>query len=226
MVGRRVHSDVDDLRIHGTWGPPRTLAVQSESGAPRTVERRLIAVVPAYNEAPTVEGVLTRLYPMVDGLIIVDDGSRDETRAIVTRWIADKPHASFIAFDANRGLSAGYGAAFRFVRAEVAAGRLDASDLILTVDADGQHDPDDVTALVDGAGAGRPGRPDGAARLLALPGLQEGRQLADVRLGDALERAAISMMSSPAIASSAPGRSARRRATTRDTATARRSNWR
>ncbi len=135
MVGRRVHSDVDDLRIHGTWGPS-------------TVERRLIAVVPAYNEAPTVEGVLTRLYPMVDGLIIVDDGSRDETRAIVTRWIADKPHASLIAFDANRGLSAGYGAAFRFVRREVAAGRLDASDLILTVDADGQHDPDDVNALV------------------------------------------------------------------------------
>jgi glycosyltransferase involved in cell wall biosynthesis len=148
MRGRRVHSDVDDLRIHGTWGPPRMLAVPSETGASRMVERRLIAVVPAYNEAPTVEGVLTRLYPMVDGLIIVDDGSRDETRAIVTRWIADKPHASLIAFDANRGLSAGYGAAFRFVRAEVAAGRLDAGDLILTVDADGQHDPDDVTALV------------------------------------------------------------------------------
>lgn len=148
MRRRRVHSDVDDLRIHGTWGSPRTLAISWGTGAPRTVERRLIAVVPAYNEAATVEDVLTRLAPMVDGLIIVDDGSRDATRAIVTRWIADTPHASFIAFDANRGLSAGYGAAFRFVRAEVAAGRLDASDLILTVDADGQHDPDDVTALV------------------------------------------------------------------------------
>jgi len=79
----------------------------------------------------------------------VDDGSRDATRAIVTRWIADTPQASLIAFDENRGLSAGYGAAFRFVRAEVAAGRLGASDLILTVDADGQHDPDDVAALVE-----------------------------------------------------------------------------
>jgi len=150
MFGRRVYSDVDDLRIHGAWGSPRTIVVPSSANVPNhAVERRLIAVVPAYNEAATVEGVLTRLSPMVDGLIIVDDGSRDETRAIVTRWIADKPHASFIAFDANRGLSAGYGAAFRFVRAEVAAGRLDASDLILTVDADGQHDPDDVAALVE-----------------------------------------------------------------------------
>ena len=149
MLRRRVHSDVDDLRIHGTWGSPRTLAVPSDIGASHTVERRLIAVVPAYNEAATVAGVLTRLSPMVDGLIIVDDGSRDATRAIVTRWIADTPQASLIAFDENRGLSAGYGAAFRFVRAEVAAGRLGASDLILTVDADGQHDPDDVAALVE-----------------------------------------------------------------------------
>lgn len=149
MIGRRVRSDVDELRIHGTWGPPRHGSVRAGTDPTRVVERRLIAVVPAYNEAPMVEGVLTRLYPMVDGLIVVDDGSRDGTRAIVTRWIADKPHASFIAFDENRGLSAGYGAAFRFVRAEVAAGRLDASDLILTVDADGQHDPDDVAALVE-----------------------------------------------------------------------------
>jgi glycosyltransferase involved in cell wall biosynthesis len=149
MLGRHVHGDVDDLRIYGTWGSPRALAVPTGSGAPCTVERRLIAVVPAYNEAATVESVLTRLSPMVDGLIIVDDGSRDATRAIVMQWIADKPHASLIAFDENRGLSAGYGAAFRFVRAEVAAGRLDASDLILTVDADGQHDPDDVAALVE-----------------------------------------------------------------------------
>src|SRR5436309_11749974 len=149
MFTRRIHRDMDDLRTHGTWGMPRRVIVANEAGATRTVERRLIAVVPAYNEAPTVEAVLTQLYPMVDGLIVVDDGSTDETRAIVTRWITDKPHASFIAFDANRGLSAGYGAAFRFVRAEVAAGRLDASDLILTVDADGQHDPDDVTALVE-----------------------------------------------------------------------------
>jgi len=148
MLGRRVHSDVDDLRIHGGWGPPRRVTVRGDAGAARDVARRLIAVVPAYNEAATVEAVLTRLSSMVDGLIVVDDGSRDETRAIVTHWIADKPHASFIAFDANRGLSAGYGAAFRFVRHEVDAGRLDASDLILTIDADGQHDPDDVTTLV------------------------------------------------------------------------------
>jgi len=36
-------------------------------------ERRRIAVVPAYNEEPTVETVLDRLYPLVDELVVVDD---------------------------------------------------------------------------------------------------------------------------------------------------------
>src|SRR5215831_9833542 len=111
MSNRAVRDDADDLRNRGTWGTPRTITVPKHDGGTFIVRRRLVAVVPAYNEAPTVESVLTRLYPMVDGLIVVDDGSRDETRAIVMRWIADKPNASFIAFDENRGLSAGYGAA-------------------------------------------------------------------------------------------------------------------
>ena len=33
---------------------------------------RRIAVVPAYNEEPTVKDVLERLYPMVDELVVVD----------------------------------------------------------------------------------------------------------------------------------------------------------
>src|SRR6266480_7795039 len=44
-----------------------------------TASRR-IAVVPAYNEEPTVEAVLDRLYPMVDELGVVDDGDRKSTR--------------------------------------------------------------------------------------------------------------------------------------------------
>ena len=42
---------------------------------------QLIAVMPAYNEAATIVGVLERLYPLVDRLLIVDDGSIGHTRA-------------------------------------------------------------------------------------------------------------------------------------------------
>ncbi len=49
---------------------------------------RRIAVVPAYNEEPTVVAVLDELYPLVDELVVVDDGSTDNTRREIERWMA------------------------------------------------------------------------------------------------------------------------------------------
>ena len=45
-----------------------------DDAAPGTIRAkpRRIAVVPAYNEEPTVKGVLERLYPLVDELVVVD----------------------------------------------------------------------------------------------------------------------------------------------------------
>ena len=51
---------------------------------------RRIAVVPAYNEEPTVAAVLDELYPLVDELVVVDDGSTDGTRAEIER-VAARP---------------------------------------------------------------------------------------------------------------------------------------
>ena len=42
---------------------------QTATGTNRAQPRR-IAVVPAYNEEPTVKGVLERLYPLVDELVV------------------------------------------------------------------------------------------------------------------------------------------------------------
>ena len=44
---------------------------------------RRLAVVPAYNEEPTIIAVLEQLSPLVSDLTIVDDGSTDGTRAAV-----------------------------------------------------------------------------------------------------------------------------------------------
>lgn len=116
-----------------------------------TPQPRRIAVVPAYNEAATVYEVLTRLsaQPVVDEIVIVDDGSTDATRAEIQRFIAEgRARVQLIAFDRNQGMSAAYYAAFRAIGERVAAGDLDANDLVLTVDADGQHDPALLQRLV------------------------------------------------------------------------------
>lgn len=108
----------------------------------------MIAVMPAYNEATTIGGVLERLYPLVDRLLIVDDGSVDDTRQVVFASLADKPHAQLISFNKNRGMSAAYYEAFQHLSRMLDLGQVDAKDVVVTVDADGQHDPASLDDLV------------------------------------------------------------------------------
>lgn len=103
---------------------------------------RRIAVVPAYNEEPTVSAVLDRLYDYVDELVVVDDGSIDNTREQIEKWLPGHEEARMLAFDQNRGMSAAYYLAFTDLRRRMRAGEISPDDLIYTVDADGQHDLD------------------------------------------------------------------------------------
>jgi glycosyltransferase involved in cell wall biosynthesis len=99
-----------------------------------------IGVVPAYNEEATVASVLDQLAPIVDELVVVDDGSTDGTWSAIESWLPDHPHARALRFSHNRGMSAAYYAAFSDLRRLLEAGERDADDLVFTVDADGQHE--------------------------------------------------------------------------------------
>jgi len=104
--------------------------------------------MPAYNEEKTVVQVLERLLPLADELIVVDDGSVDRTRELLMAFTETRPNVRFISFPQNRGMSAAYYRAFQEVARRVDLGELSADDVILTVDADGQHDPEEVDDLV------------------------------------------------------------------------------
>ncbi|MDQ1425294.1 MAG: hypothetical protein QOD72_2792 [Acidimicrobiaceae bacterium] len=97
-------------------------------------------MVPAFNEEPTVAGVLEELYAQVDELVVVDDGSTDGTRRAIEAWLPERDAAHLVVFDRNRGMSAAYYAAFCALRDRLRAGALDPDDLVFSIDADGQHD--------------------------------------------------------------------------------------
>ncbi|MBM5789754.1 glycosyltransferase family 2 protein [Candidatus Parcubacteria bacterium] len=97
---------------------------------------KTIAVIPAYNEASTLAGVLESTRGFVDGCVVVDDGSTDRTAEI-----ARAQGAVVVCHATNRGLGAAIGTGFEKAR------RLGA-DVVVTLDADGQHDPSQIPALL------------------------------------------------------------------------------
>lgn len=100
---------------------------------------RTLCVIPAYNAENNVAGVVlgVRNHLPDATVLIVDDGSTDETR-IVARSVADET----IEFAENQGKGTALQAAFAYA---VDNG----FDAVLTIDADGQHDPGFAPAMID-----------------------------------------------------------------------------
>jgi glycosyltransferase involved in cell wall biosynthesis len=126
----------------------RDVALSIQALPEQTRPWRLIAVMPAYNEEATITSVLERLEPLVDEIVVVDDGSTDCTREVIFTWSRSRPNVHTIFLKRNRGMSAAYYIAFESLRKRVESGDLSPDDIILTIDADGQHEPAEVEALV------------------------------------------------------------------------------
>lgn len=109
---------------------------------PAEVREKTIVVVAAYNEAACIEGVLRELVGEYPQVVVVNDGSHDETGAIAQRLA---PHV--LQHVVNRGKGAALQTAFEFLR------RLD-GDYVVTFDADGQHRVEDIAPLVAPLAAG------------------------------------------------------------------------
>jgi polyprenyl-phospho-N-acetylgalactosaminyl synthase len=93
-------------------------------------------VVPAYNEATVIRGVVDSLVRRHLRVIVVDDGSSDDTAEA-----AADSGAQVIRHAINRGAGA---ASQTGITHALRCG----ADVIVTFDADGQHDPDDIPLLV------------------------------------------------------------------------------
>lgn len=101
-----------------------------------------IVVIPVYNEAQTIVSVLSCVSEYVDWIIAVDDGSRDETAKLMAEWAQSRPHVIVATLPQNRGMATALGRGMEIVRELERRAILDADDLVVHIDADGQHRPE------------------------------------------------------------------------------------
>ena len=109
----------------------------------RLNQASMAIVIPAHNEAATIGRIIERLRATLDSanervcIIVVDDGSDDGTGRIAEEAGADRV--------ARHPTNLGLGAA---VRTGLKAARQAGADVVVKIDADGQHEPADIERLV------------------------------------------------------------------------------
>jgi glycosyltransferase involved in cell wall biosynthesis len=97
----------------------------------------ILACIPALNKEKTIAKVVVKASKYVSRVIVVDDGSTD-----MTGEIAERLGAEVIRHERNMGYGAALASLFRRAR-EIRP------DAMVTLDADDQHNPDDIPRLIE-----------------------------------------------------------------------------
>jgi len=104
----------------------------------------LSVVIPIYNEAESLPELLAELTTTLADLgaryeiLTVDDGSRDDSVAVLRRLQAGDPHLKIICLRRNFGQTAAFAAGFDQAQGAV----------VITIDADGQNNPADIPRIL------------------------------------------------------------------------------
>jgi polyprenyl-phospho-N-acetylgalactosaminyl synthase len=127
-------------------------------------------IVPAYNEGPRLGAALAGLCPLWPNVVVVDDGSSDDTAAVASRapvWL--------LHHVVNRGQGAAIQTGIDFALNRDA-------QVLVTFDSDGQHDPVEIERVVEPVRDGKADVALGSRFLGGAVGMPRARRLV-LRLG-------------------------------------------
>ena len=96
-----------------------------------------IVCIPAYNEEIKINDVVKKSLPYADKVIVCDDGSTDKTAVL-----AEKAGATVISHEKNLGYGSAISTLFDYCRKNNA-------EIMVTLDGDGQHNPDQIPDLIN-----------------------------------------------------------------------------
>lgn len=100
-------------------------------------KKKIIAVIPAHNESKYIKDVVKKAKQHVDVVIVVDDASTDDTKEL-----AEEAGAIVLrhAINLMKGASLKTGCELALQKG---------ADIIITLDADGQHDPNEIPKFIE-----------------------------------------------------------------------------
>ena len=100
-------------------------------------KRKIIAVIPAHNESKYIGNIVKQAKIYVDDVLVIDDASSDNTKqlaekagAIVLRHIVNLQKGAALKTGCEAAVNLG-------------------ADIIITLDGDGQHDPNEIPKLIE-----------------------------------------------------------------------------
>ena len=97
---------------------------------------KVCILIPAYNAQETLGSVLKKIEPLKMDTIVVNDGSSDETKRV-----ASENGAQLLEHPLNLGKGAALRTGFQYILQK-------GYQVVITLDADGQHDPSEIPSLL------------------------------------------------------------------------------
>ncbi|MDD5464078.1 MAG: glycosyltransferase family 2 protein [Candidatus Moranbacteria bacterium] len=104
-----------------------------------TISKKIFILIPAFNEETVIREVITEIRKAgYENIIVVDDGSADNTQIAAQKEIG--------VISLRHSINRGKGAA---VKTGIEAAKMLGADIVVTIDGDGQHNPDDIARMLE-----------------------------------------------------------------------------